>query len=102
MLEFSEEIGYMTRRKVLDQGMVWNSFSWWLEPYYLAVTRDAGRNLINEARSASQSLSLFQEIEWLYERIRLIHKKEEGMTVDIPLSSMDVLDFLKDEAKLDR
>lgn len=28
VLEFFEEVGYMTRRGVLDKGMVWNSFFW--------------------------------------------------------------------------
>src|SRR4051812_35227731 len=32
--EFVEELGYLTRRKVLDQEMVWSAFSWSLEPYY--------------------------------------------------------------------
>jgi hypothetical protein len=28
VLEFFEELGYMTKRGVLDKGMVWNSFSY--------------------------------------------------------------------------
>jgi hypothetical protein len=36
-LQFIEEIGYMTKRGVLDKRMVWNSFFWFLEPYYLAL-----------------------------------------------------------------
>lgn len=99
VLEFFEEIGYMTRRKVLDEGMVWNSFSWWLEPYYLAVTGNP--NIIEEARSETQSPALYREIEWLYGRMCSVSKKEQGQKKYIRPSSHYVREFMEEEAKLD-
>lgn len=94
VLEFFEEIGYMTRRKVLDEGMVWNSFSWWIEPYYL-VSREA----IVEARSETQSPSYFIEIEWLYDQmVRVGAKRQES--VHIPRSSEFCRWFLEQERDL--
>ena len=101
VLEFFEEIGYMARRKVLDKGMVWNSFSWWLEPYYLAVTNKHNKNLIEEARSDLQSRSLFCEIEWLYKIMCEVGLKEEGVKTHIPPSTTYILEFLDEESKLD-
>jgi hypothetical protein len=97
--EFFEQIGFMTRRRVLDKGMVWNSFSWWLEYYYVAVTRE--RNLIAEARSQIRSPSVFREIEWLYKQMCAFEMKEEGKREHIPPSSEDVRSFLGEESRLD-
>src|SRR5262249_27330409 len=49
VLGFLEEIGYMTRRGVLDKGMVWNSFFWLLEHYYVALTSHP--DLLEQARA---------------------------------------------------
>jgi len=96
VLEFFEEIGYMTGRGVLDEGMVWNSFSWWVKRYYLAV-----KDRIVEARSEVRSRSLYRETEWLYERMCSVGNKQEGMNTYIPPSLDDVRRFLEDESKLD-
>lgn len=106
VLEFFEEIGYMTRRKVLDKGMVWNSFSWCLEYYYLAVTQEP--NLIKKARLKSDltpttkedAPCLFREVEFLYNQMLKISKKEEGK-MSILATDKDLEDFLMDELALD-
>jgi hypothetical protein len=98
VLEFFEELGYMTRRGVLDEGMVWNSFSWWFEPYYLAAR--ANPDLIADGRSKTQSPSLFREIEWLYGRMQQVSKTEHGTPNYIPPSTDYIREILEDEAKL--
>jgi hypothetical protein len=98
VLEFFEELGYMTRRGVLDEGMVWNSFSWWFEPYYLAAT--AAPDLIADARSRTQMASLFRESEWLYGRMKAVSMREHGTTSYIPPSTDYIREILEDEAKL--
>ncbi|HVS82045.1 MAG TPA: hypothetical protein VHE60_09955 [Pyrinomonadaceae bacterium] len=98
VLEFFEQVGYLTRRKVLDEGMVWNCFFWSLELYFLAVTRDP--NLIATAREENKSPSLFQEIEWLYSRLCKVDMKEESAVEHIPPHSDYVRLFLEEESKL--
>ena len=88
----------MTRRGVLDKGMVWNSFSWWFEPYYLAVRRTP--DLIADGRLKSKSPSLFQEIEWLSGIMQKVGKKEEQTNSYNSPNWEHVEAFLRDEAKL--
>jgi hypothetical protein len=85
---------YMTRRGVLDEGMVWNSFSWWFEPYYLAVR--GSPDLIAEARSRTKAPSLFREIEWLNGRMQEISMREDKRSPP----ANDVLEMLTEEVKL--
>jgi len=94
VLEFFEEVGYMTRREILDKGMVWNSFSWWLEPYYLAA-----KEQIVAARRKADVPSLFIEIEWLFDRMCEVTTQEEGREYAAP-SEAYITNFLKDEAAL--
>jgi hypothetical protein len=94
VLEFFEEVGYMTRRGVLDEGMVWNSFSWWFEPYYLAVR--GSPDLIAEARSRTKAPSLFCEIEWLNGRMREISMRADKRSPP----ANDVLEMLTEEVRL--
>ncbi|MDQ2938183.1 MAG: DUF4760 domain-containing protein [Acidobacteriota bacterium] len=96
VLEFFEEVAYMTRRGVLDEGMVWNSFSWWVKRYYLAV-----KDRIVDARSEVRSSSLFREVEWLYTRMCLVGNQQEGTSIYIPPSANDIRKFFEDESKLD-
>jgi hypothetical protein len=99
VLQFFEDLGYMTRRGVLEKGMVWNSFFWYLEFYYPAVT--ASPNLLQEARKRTRSPSLYQEIEWLYLQLSQIDAKEEQKQKYEQRSDEDIELLLKDEANLD-
>jgi hypothetical protein len=48
VLNFFEEVGYLTRIGALNDEMVWNSFVWRVEFYYHAVTEcSAGPNPVN-------------------------------------------------------
>lgn len=95
VLEFFEEVAYMTRREILDEGMVWNSFSWWFEPYYMAV-RKVGKDIIKEARDKSNMPSLFCEIDWLYYRMLESTRKKDKYSFGIS----DLDPFLDREIEL--
>jgi hypothetical protein len=99
VLEFFEVVGYMTQQGVIDKKMVWRSFFWWLEFYYLAVTNDP--NLIEEARSKTKSSSFFSNTIWLYKEMCEIDIEEEGTRKHICPSKDDVREFLEDESRLD-
>ena len=97
-LQFLEEIGYMTKRRVLDKGMVWNSFFWYIEPYYLAL-REAP-DLIQAVRQQEQSRTIYREIEWLYKTLCKVSVKQDGITEYIPISKEKVTSRLMDESTL--
>ena len=63
LLDFLEDIGYLTKAGVLDADMVWNSFVWVVERYYLAMTTP--HNLLEEMRAGSYP-ELYERFEWLY------------------------------------
>jgi hypothetical protein len=96
VLEFFEEVGYMTRREVLDEGMVWNSFEWWFGFYYAAVKSDP--DLVNQARKKSGA-SLFCEIDWLNDNLSRITRREERTRIVNHPSQEDIIEFLNEEIK---
>lgn len=98
VLEFLEELAYMTKRRVLDKGMVWNSFFWIIEHYYPAVT--ATPNLLEKARQDHHSFTLYRELMWLYPELCTICAREEGSSAYMAPSAEDIRGFLEDEIKL--
>jgi hypothetical protein len=96
--EFFEELAYMTKRGVLDKGMVWNSFFWPLEHYYPALTTPP--SLIEKARADSGAATLYRELPWLYGELCVVCAKEEGSSAYLPPSAQDIKQFLEDEIKL--
>jgi hypothetical protein len=105
-LEFLEELGYMTRRGILDKGMVWNSFHWFVEFYYLALKQPT--DLIGNVRRERSSPTLYRELEWLYYKLINIDSKEKRRPQEkyttppghTDVSNAQIIDFLKDEASL--
>ena len=98
VLEFFEEIGYLTRRKVLDKGMVWNHFSWFLERYYQAVTKHP--SMLERTREEQRSSAIYQEVDWLYYELKKIDRKEDKLSDYSTLSEEQVEKFLLYESKL--
>ena len=98
VLEFFEEIAYLTRRKVLDKGMVWNHFSWFLERYYQAVTKHP--NVFERTRKEQQSSAIYQEIDWLYCELQKVDQKENKLSEYSALTEEQVKKFLLYESKL--
>jgi len=98
VLEFFEELAYMTRRGVLDTGMVWNSFFWVIEHYYPAVT--APPNLLEKARKESGSRTLYRELIWLHKELCIVCAREEGSAQYRPPTDDEIKQFLEDEVHL--
>ena len=96
--EFFEELAYMTKRGVLDKGMVWNSFFWEIEHYYPALT--APTNLLEKARLDTHSFTLYRELPWLYKELCSVCAREEGSSAYMPPKAEDINQFLEDEIKL--
>lgn len=96
--EFFEELAYMTKRGVLDKGMVWNSFFWRIEHYYPALT--APPSLLEKARLDSHASTLYRELPWLYRELCIICAREEGWSAYMPPNAEDVKRFLEEEIKL--
>ncbi len=69
VLDFFEEVAFMTRRKILDNEMVFNSFAWWILPYYGAIIDNP--NLLDEARGKDGPLDkyLYCETERLFKEL---------------------------------
>jgi hypothetical protein len=89
--EFFEELAYMTKRGVLDKGMVWNSFFWPIEHYYPALTGPP--SLLEKARLDSHASTLYRELRWLYEELCLVCAREEGWSTYIPPNAEEVKQF---------
>ena len=79
VLNFFEEVGYLTRIGALNDEMVWNSFVWRVEFYYHAVTEcSAGPNPVNlleEIRKPNDE-PRYREFEWLHYQLVKIDRKE--------------------------
>ncbi|MGC2238046.1 MAG: hypothetical protein WA584_17935 [Pyrinomonadaceae bacterium] len=106
LLDFFEEIAYLTKREVLDEGMVWNHFFWFVERYYQAITNKP-INLIKKTQEEQQSYTIYQEIKWLYEKLGKFDKKESRKFKYLfftgkyqPPSQEEVKIFLKYESQL--
>lgn len=91
VLEFFEEVGYMTRRKVLDAGMVWNSFTWCLEPYFLT-----SKAAIEDVRKDTHRPGFFSETEWLHKKMTELDRKYENQKY-MERSKEDLKEFLTQE-----
>lgn len=75
VLEFYEELGYMTRRGVLDKRMVWNSFFWLIEYYYTAL-RGPGEDLLTKVRDQQKNPALYRELLWLQKTLQRVSTSE--------------------------
>lgn len=98
ILELFEEIAYLTRKKVLDAGMVWNHFFWSFERYYLALTVQV--NLIDKTRIEQRSPTIYQEVDWLYEHLKKIEISENRINDYAQPSEEQIVKFLKAESRL--
>jgi len=61
VLDFLEDIGYQTKRDVLDEEMVRMAFGWYIGGYYLAIT--SPKDWLAEARQKDPLF--YGELEWL-------------------------------------
>jgi hypothetical protein len=76
VLTFFELIGAQTRRKILDEEMVWEAFGGWITSYYSAMRSPVDR--IAQLREIARDPLLFGKFEWLNERITTLDRKQLG------------------------
>ncbi|HLM91225.1 MAG TPA: hypothetical protein VK424_04135 [Thermoplasmata archaeon] len=73
---FFELIGAQTKRKILDEEMVWEAFGGWITSYYHAMRKPVDR--IRLLREAAHDPLLFGKFEWLNDRIVALDRKALG------------------------
>ncbi|MGA8663703.1 MAG: hypothetical protein WB809_01335 [Thermoplasmata archaeon] len=73
---FFELIGAQTKRKILDEEMVWEAFGGWITSYYHAMRKPVDR--IQQLRVAAHDPLLFGKFEWLNDRIVALDRKALG------------------------
>jgi hypothetical protein len=73
---FFELVGSMTRRKVLDQDMVWEAFGGWITNYWWSLRNPV--DLIGRIREQTHDPLVLYSFEWLNERILAIDRRQLG------------------------
>ena len=76
VLTFFELVGALTRRRLLDEELVWEAFGTWITTYYLAVRRPV--DLIGQIRDALKDPLVFQSLQWLSQRIEQLDRRALG------------------------
>ncbi|MEZ4891655.1 MAG: hypothetical protein R3A50_07065 [Saprospiraceae bacterium] len=74
ILGFYENIGYLTRRGVLDKEMIWNKFSWTAIRYFFLLDNKAG--FLKYLRIKEQDNLLYSEFSWLSKEMIIISQKK--------------------------
>ena len=91
VLNFFEVVGLLTRRKALDETMVWHLLSGCVVPYVAASAK-----YIEESRRADKTI--WSEVLWLAERMQAIERRQGGVT---PVGTAPGFEeFLQTEAEL--
>jgi hypothetical protein len=90
-LEILEQLGYLTKRGALDEGIVWSVFSWDVLRYVYALRALKCGNHLLRARNSSPTL--YSSLEWLAEELRAFGTEQSGNTSK-PLDWKQVQDFL--------
>jgi hypothetical protein len=76
VLSFFELIGAQTKRRILDEEMVWEAFGGWITAYYHAMHTPVDR--IGKLRETSRDPLLFKKFEWLNDRVTALDRKQLG------------------------
>ena len=80
VLEFFEDLGYLTRRGLVDHGIVWTHFFWVIERYHIALTSlsPTNFNCIERLRELEgNDPLLYQEFEYLFTTLQKHGIKEQ-------------------------
>ncbi|MCI4348813.1 MAG: DUF4760 domain-containing protein [Thermoplasmata archaeon] len=97
---FFELIGTLTRRKVLDEDLVWEAFGTWVSGYYSALREPV--DMIGRARKSLNDPLVFHEFEWLRNRVLQIDRAMLGTEHSAVVERVDeVRILLQREATLD-
>lgn len=92
VLDFFENIGLLSRKKIVDDKFVWHSFSRWIYGYY-----QAAKGYIDEVQR--DRLSTWTDLTNLYQKVVEIERAEEGLSY-ADWSSDKITEFLQSEASL--
>jgi hypothetical protein len=97
---FFELVGALTRRKVLDEDLIWEAFGTWITNYYSALRSPV--DLIGRARTSLQDPLVFHEFEWLNGRILTIdHRMLGPRHAQVVESADETRAILRRESTLD-
>jgi hypothetical protein len=76
VLTFFELVGAQTKRKILDEEMVWEAFGGWITSYFRAMRAPVDR--IQQMRNVTHDPLLFAKFEWLNDRIITLDRRALG------------------------
>jgi hypothetical protein len=100
VLSFFELIGAQTKRKILDEEMVWEAFGGWITSYYRAMRTPVDR--IKRLRESSHDPLLFKKFEWLNDRVSKLDQKQLGAEYALSVEAVeDTGMYLRIEAALE-
>jgi hypothetical protein len=99
VLTFFELIGTMTRRRLLDEGLIWEAFGTWITTYYNAVRHPV--DLVGNIRKVLKDPLVFHNFEWLAGRVEFLDRRALGKdSVALVEDELEVRAFLGREATL--
>ncbi|MCI4365605.1 MAG: hypothetical protein L3K10_06050 [Thermoplasmata archaeon] len=100
VLTFFELIGAQTKRRILDEEMVWEAFGGWITSYYRAMRTPVDR--IAQLRETARDPLLFAKLEWLNDRIATLDRKQLGASYDPSVVAVEESGlYLRREAQLE-
>lgn len=85
VFDFFETIGLMTRRRALDQEMVWSTFFYWLHGYWLVAEEFI-------ERQQTKAPARYGDLRWLHDMLVPIEERKRGT-----LDRAEWEDFLTEE-----
>jgi hypothetical protein len=91
LFDFFDKVAMYTHQHLVDQTLVYQSYSYWLERYYPKI-----KPSINELRKQEHDSGYYQDAEELYNEM-LADDKKQGNPIP---SKTEILRFLKEEAEL--
>ena len=95
LLNFFDEVGYLTKSGVLDAEAVWFEFCWPVTHYYHAL-----EGHVASLRREDQDHTLHDEFDWLHRRLCTIDCKKRGMSKEWVPGKRQLQDFLHAESQL--
>jgi hypothetical protein len=99
VLTFLELVGTLTRRRLLDEELVWEAFGTWITTYYLGVRRPV--DLIGQIRSALKDPMVFHNLEWIAGRVDELDRVALGSQgAEAVNQDLETRGFLSREAML--
>ena len=96
LLDFFDKVAMYTHQDLIDQDIVYSSYSYWLERYWPAI-----KTSIEEFRKLENDSGFYQDTEELYGEMLADDAKELGKSVDqVAPSKKEIRRFLEEEATL--